>query len=347
MNKKLGLILLLILFTQFFIGCYEPEPSDKLSGEYDLYVDDNFTINTNGWNIDHFKTIQKALKKARQNDSIYVYNGHYNETLIINKTISLKGENAYQTIIDGNSKKNDVILIKGNGRLTICGFSIINSGFVGSYVYDIGGIDIRSSYNTIKNNIFINNTCGIYTRYADDNKIENNLFLNNIEYGTYLHTSSDENYFSDNIFKNNKYGLRIKGSKECIIYKNAFINNQNGLYLCCGSRYNVVYENIFCNNSNWDGLDHFENSWDTSIPPRWYQNNNTKKLDLTDGQMKGNFWGNFYTPHQGAFDNNSDGIIDKSYDIPNVDDNDNFPLIEPPLLVNNFISNEEIKKCFV
>src|SRR4030042_7035615 len=47
-----------------------------------------------------FSTIQEAINAADDGDTVFVRNGTYYEHIVINKTISLIGENPEDTIID-------------------------------------------------------------------------------------------------------------------------------------------------------------------------------------------------------------------------------------------------------
>jgi len=65
------------------------------------YVNDDYNETTQGWNIDHFSSIQYAINSVRKNGTINVKNGTYNENIVINKRINLIGEDKNTTIIDG------------------------------------------------------------------------------------------------------------------------------------------------------------------------------------------------------------------------------------------------------
>jgi parallel beta-helix repeat protein len=275
-----------------------------------------------------FFTIMDAINEASEGDTILVSKGVYNETLTIDKSITLIGINKDNTIISGN-KTGDVIYITAD-YVNISGFTIINSGLQ-DYPNVDSGIDIRSDNNTISdNNLTSNDNCGIYIYSSSNNKINNNIFYkmkygiyleystknhissniisSNIEYGIYLTYLSNNNTISDNIFTDNKYGARIKGSKANEIFRNLIKNNQMGLYFCCGGSDNIIFSNIFINNSEWHAKGYPINKWD-------------------DG-THGNYWDDY-----NGTDIDGDGIGDIPYEIIgyiNQDDinMDRFPIIE-------------------
>jgi parallel beta-helix repeat protein len=192
-------------------------------------------------------------------------------------------------------------------------------------------------------NIFKENSCGIYSRYADNNQILKNKFINNDEYGVYLDAGSDENHIYENLFINNSNALRVIGSKHCDINYNIFVNNIRGLYFCCGAKYNVIFANVFCKNSKWNANDSYDNLWHNVIPVYWDSYLEAKSDDnITDVEPQGNYWDTFHLPSQGAFDNNNDGIIDTHYKSLDMVNYDEYPLLNPPVIANPFIKNEEM-----
>jgi nitrous oxidase accessory protein NosD len=57
------------------------------------------------WTVDDdgpadFHTVQEAVDAASNGDTIFVHNGTYLERVVVNKTISLLGENPFGAIID-------------------------------------------------------------------------------------------------------------------------------------------------------------------------------------------------------------------------------------------------------
>ncbi|MDG6218778.1 MAG: NosD domain-containing protein [Candidatus Thermoplasmatota archaeon] len=322
-TDKPVLLSIIILFLLSFSGCIFKQEIDRDMDypdliDFDFFVNKQYSSETKNYNETHFSSINSALEKAVDNTSIFVFNGIYHEYLVINKYISLIGEDPFNTIIDAEKRNEDVILIQGNGRLTISGFTIQNSSKNDPYAYNEAGIDIRSSGNIIEGNIITNNYYGIYCIYVNNNIIRGNLFTENVEYAAYFLHRSDENIITQNVFNENQYiALRIQGSRFNNVTHNLFINNPSGLYLCCKSENNMVYGNVFCNHSTWNAYDDGVNSWD-------------------NGKI-GNFWDGFNLDSQGAFDNNSNGIVDIPYSYPLVKSFDNYPLKNVPTISNYFL----------
>ena len=320
MNKKIKCLSIIISLLFLSIGgCIEQE---KINNKYDYYVGSNIK---NG-----YSTIQNAIDNSSNGDSIYIYNGIYNETIKINKSIKIISENK-ETIINpkiNNSEQNAIITITSD-NCTIDGLMINNSA-ESNLLYGIliissnntiinntiknhdKGIFIESDYNInyMNNNIiynnFSNNNYGLHVIYSTKNNIANNNIQSSKEYGIYL-LSSDDNNISNNTFLKNNYGLRIKGSRNNQIFNNIINLNQKGLYFCCGARNNIVYNNNFIENNIWHANDALGNKWD-------------------NGSL-GNFWDDYQIKYPDSKMIN--GIWNTPYNITGGNYVDNLPLVNP------------------
>lgn len=79
--------LLLIIFAGFLLVV--------LSLGSEITEGNTITVDDDGGK--DYKTIQEAIDNASIEDTIFVYNGTYKENVIINKTITLRGEDKYNT----------------------------------------------------------------------------------------------------------------------------------------------------------------------------------------------------------------------------------------------------------
>jgi parallel beta-helix repeat protein len=109
-----------------------------------IYVDDS---NTQGpWNGSHdfpYRYIHDGIINAVDGDTVYVFNGLYNETVTVNKSIYIRGEAQDGTIIDGGNN-GSVVCITGDNVL-LRRFTVRNSGgFSGN-----AGITVDANATTI------------------------------------------------------------------------------------------------------------------------------------------------------------------------------------------------------
>jgi len=321
MNLKIPIItILMILCIILNSGCIEEE---IINDKYDIYVGSNIK---NG-----YSTINKAIDNAEKGDSIFIFNGIYNETIIINKSISIIGESNDKTIINykGNQSQEIGIITLLAENCTIDCININNP----YEKNNILGIVVKSSKNTLINNsisntnkgIFIdsnynensinntiilnnisNNNYGLHVTYSNNNNISNNNIYYNQKYGIYLQNSNNNIICYNNYIQNDDYALRIKGSRNNEIYKNQISFNQKGLYFCCGARDNIAYNNNFKENVIWHANDAIGNQWDNGII--------------------GNYWDDYEEKYPDSIKSN--GIWNTPYNITG-GNTDNFPLVNP------------------
>lgn len=112
----------------------------------------------------NYNTIQSAIDNATSEDIIFVFNGFYPEAINVNKSLTITGEDKNNTFI-GSS------IVISSDFVKINGFTIKNSL--------TSGIEILSNSNIIQDNIFSNNTNGIYINGSNYNLIYHNSFFNN------------------------------------------------------------------------------------------------------------------------------------------------------------------------
>lgn len=242
-----------------------------------------------------YPTIQDAINNAGLGDIIFVHKGVYYGGIVINKSVSLIGEDRDLTVIYGGGVYYVISVMAGGASvedLTVrANESVVNS----IIVYSAGnvlrnnrieggyyGLTLSSGNNMILDNIISNNTDGLSIYYSANNVISGNVIVNNVVAGIELH-SSDNNMFSGN----SVYG------------------NPNGLNL-----YNSVGNNVF------------------------YHNNFNNTLQLSyDSTTSSNVWslngeGNYWSDYTGR-DLDGNGIGDSPYNYTDTKSGDSYPLIGP------------------
>lgn len=195
------------------------------------------------------KSIQLALKKAVDGDSIIVFKGLYKEgNLLINKSIVLLGENS--PILDGD-RKFEVISIKAN-HVVVDGFRIQHSSY--ATLDDPGGIKVyNSQYIQIKNNILYDNFFGIYVQYGKHVLVKNNRIVSfgkeEQEIGNGIHCwKSDSLQIIGNDISGNRDGIYFEFVSQSVVWRNLVHNNiRYGLHFMF-SNDDAYFTNYFKNN---------------------------------------------------------------------------------------------------
>ena len=172
-------------------------------------------------------SIQDAINSANVGDIIHLSSGVYHQGLIIvNKTLTIIGEGADATIIDGEGDAPLIFSIRAVG-VKIKNLAVRNS----SLIYGVG-IEISDTRNVEILNCKVEmNTAGegkgIELRNASNCLIARNIIANNI-YGIFLREGSVNNTIVGNTVSHNSVGLKIADtySENNLIYHNNFIENE-------------------------------------------------------------------------------------------------------------------------
>jgi len=313
---------------------------------------------------DNYSTIQEAIDMSDNLDTIFVkkgtYEGSINQTLVINKSISLIGENTENTIIKLYPPYNviqffpnppeynysDSIVINAN-NVKLMNLTIVSTPTPWNL---LGDISVIGDQNQIIN---CNITRGI-TLTGSSNNITGNTIgyrftLKNTSFNVIVGNTISEAFYMEyadsNVINNNTcMGFTIGYYGRTCSYNTISSNIMNGdLYayvlwgICIDNSgtYNVFHDNYIANyhNVGYGG-------WGVSLASNavnntFYRNtiiNNDKNVESStsvnfwDNGKEGNYWGDY-----NGTDNNGDGIGDIPY-IINENNQDNFPLMEPIII---------------
>jgi len=310
-----------------------------------------------------FRTIQEAINSPQVIDgnTIFVRSGTYYEHVVVNKSITLIGEDKFNTriyfgmdvVVNNVTVSKFRIFTPGHYADTLVITSSFNtiSENVLDYNYYVAIRIYTSENNVITENIISvtsytfaggivfegNNQTIVANRISGDprggvgiqsyaggefNKIVGNR-ISNISVGINIQTSND--FVSMNDVIDCKIGIKIPGHNN-LIKDNTIANCECGLLLYCTSG-NVIYHNNFIGNIK-----------------QVCRNIKPEGLNVwDDGYLSGgNYWSDYngtdlYSgPHQNV--TGSDGIGDAPYVI-DANNQDNYPLIHPYGSIRNLDTN--------
>lgn len=230
----------------------------------------------------NYTSIQEAINAAGDGDTVFVYDDSspYYETIRIDHSISLIGEEKHTTIIDSGSLNNiSVVNISADG-VVVQGFTIQN----GSWTWwstEGNGIVIGASYVQITDNIIRDNHVGImlgelllnssFMVEANHCVIEGNDIYQNsaaidFYFGSYCTVSYNRISYNDfagisinseskgnlitynNITKNGGTGIMMSYTMNNTILKNNIVDNaQGGIILMDSNKNSIQQNNIYHN----------------------------------------------------------------------------------------------------
>jgi parallel beta-helix repeat protein len=282
-----------------------------------LYVDDDGTAD--------YKRIQDAIDNANANDTIYVFNGLYQENLKIYKPLFLMGENIASTVIYGSGGKKEIINISSNYvalenfriqhnfsqdakirydclvRLNkVNNVSIVSNHFLSYYTDNIWSYIVMDCSNDClieKNNLNGSssddhdyNIWGICLSHSDHNIIRNNTINYHWESGI---TLSDSNYniIVKNTISYTAWGIALDYSNKNNFKGNIVSFNEYEGFDLFNSSNNIIQHNEIGYN-NGTGIYIFEGSKNNIINNNIILNKNYG-IEITSN---GFIWNLFISP---------------------------------------------------
>ena len=205
-----------------------------------LYVDDdNIAGPWDGTQEYPYRTIQEAIDAAFDGFTVYVLNGTYQEHVVIDKRISLLGEEKHTTIIDGGGV-DDVVTITVPG-VKVSGFTVQHSG---TQLLHAGIKTLSLDSNaTIENNILQHNAIGVFLNYGyapSWNIVGDNTISDNVR-GVYAHWANNGEIIGNTITRNEEHGIEMECCKYSVLSGNIIGENGGyGIYLRGESDRNTI-----------------------------------------------------------------------------------------------------------
>ncbi|MFA5772656.1 MAG: right-handed parallel beta-helix repeat-containing protein [Thermoplasmata archaeon] len=234
------------------------------------------TVDDSGWQS--YTSVQAAVNASSAGDTVYVYNGTYNEKVTISKRINLVGESNQNTIIQGTDASDSTGVYVTANYVNISNLKIDNFAY-GIYLYTGSNNNIVTSnivsdcsyygilLSTSNNNTITSNTVsrcnhfGIYLAYAYTSS--NNIISNTVsDCGTVLNCgsgillsgSSNNNIISNTVSNCESHGIWIYSVSNSYIVSNTISNSDNGICLEHGSTNNNIVSNTVSNCDNGTSL---------------------------------------------------------------------------------------------
>ncbi len=228
-----------------------------------------------------YMSIQEAINapETQNGHRIHVSAGRYYENVVVNKTVSLIGEDKETTIIDANKTSRDTLLINADG-VSVSGFTLMHSyaepgqGGGGLSLDAVGNVQISDiiacenyadwgvhlspvchDVNISRATVVNNSRSGLILNEAWKVRVYGSEILNN-EWGIAVYLGENNSIVGNNITSNNDVGIRLEHHLMGLIQENIITNNHDGIFCRNSSdvliRWNDVYGNKGSDVSNED-----------------------------------------------------------------------------------------------
>lgn len=214
-----------------------------------------------GGGAGNYSTIQSAITAASNGDTIYVYAGTYTENILIDKSITLRGEDRDTTIIKGNNLEATVKITGESG--TLQGFTIKNDG-------SQEGVYTSTSGHTFTDDIFTETSRGIHLYFSSENTFTNDSFLSNTQSGLYLEVGQNNSISFNEFSNNNDEAIYLTGCGTTFIERNLIHDNGIGIRtfeatnnnirnnIIQSNAYGIHFEGLITVHSNFNTISHNE-----------------------------------------------------------------------------------------
>lgn len=241
----------------------------------------SWTVEARTWTVDDdwsgadFSMIQDAINASDHGDIIYVYNGTYRESVIVNASVSLIGNGTESVTIEGSDSDDafrviasdvvikDISVVNGTEH----GISIMNTSHVtiqncnSTFNYLSGMRILNSTDVSVRNCSIFDNGDGLIIRNSSDVEILNNVIYANLgpggvdNDGIRLEAGSSDIRIQNNIIYSNYYGVDIKDIYPSSIDNITVRNNMIILHFADGFRASHLSHSEIRNNTIWNNFD--------------------------------------------------------------------------------------------
>jgi parallel beta-helix repeat protein len=215
--------LLVATFLAIFSGAFSGR------GSFVVLASDSNASNANVV-VEPGQSISAALSRASQGDTILLMSGTYSQSqILVNKTVTITGEDPEQTIIDGGGTASDIFMITAD-NVVIENLTVENTdsslaiSAPAIYLYTVTGVQVENLM--IKQAFF-----GLQFTDSNFSMVTYCTISESYDSGVFLRDRSCNNTFFGNTIENNSNGM-ILSDATCqfnTIYGNNFIGNSEQL----------------------------------------------------------------------------------------------------------------------
>lgn len=202
-----------------------------------------------------FPSVQQAIEEAKRGDVVRVAAGEYREIIKMKDGVSVVGEDAATTVLDGKEKGGNVVTCQdlADPATRLENFTIRNAGA------SLSGILIEDSALLVNRNILLGNDYGIYIKGESSPVVQRNSFKENkvgLQVFNLETPLNSHPIVSDNLLYTNKKGISLYRGSALIEHNTVSFNSLSGdsgatfgVYLAASAadlRNNIITNNGIC-----------------------------------------------------------------------------------------------------
>jgi len=228
-SKSLVVAIIFIMFFGSFITIFSTDIS-KADGN-EIYVDSSFHSYGDGSAQSPYNSIQKAIDEAEDGDTIFIFNGYYDEPLVIYKNLRIWGGTEGETIIDAkSSKRNTIEITADHAELINCTVSDrrnYKTSPIGALIY-VNANNVKITGNIVNRT----ESWGIHLDTSSGDCVINNNIINDTKKGINIYSSDTNDILNNHISNCSEYGIHTSFSQNNRIYNNNISNSSYHCYSC-------------------------------------------------------------------------------------------------------------------
>jgi len=250
------LLILCFLVTVGFVPMFSNEGVGDSGNE--IYVDSSYYGYygiSDGSAEKPYDSIQYAIDVAEDGDTIYVFGGMYDESLVIDKQIKLWGGEGGESIIDYKFDKRYTVEITAD-HAELLDFTVSDSG--NHKTSHIGALICIKSDNVVVQGNHIKDTSswGIYVDSTASGSVVSGNIIENATVGIFVDSSGTNDILDNEVTDCSEYALQITSSSNNRLYENYLSDGGHGIYVQDCSSINISDNTIEYMNYYGIYLDH-------------------------------------------------------------------------------------------
>lgn len=186
-----------------------------------------------------WNTIQEGVSDATPGSTVIVHRGTYQENVVIDKTLSLRGEDMPTVDAGGHSSAITITA----PFCTVSGLSVTGSGQ--SFKDNDAGIKVTSSNNILRSIVSELNTYGVCLEYSNYNTLSD-IASNRNAHGIDLYLSTSNMLNGITVSENSYMGVAVGGPFNTLTHVTASKNGNAGISL--NSEFNTLRNCVMTDN---------------------------------------------------------------------------------------------------